>query len=152
MCTDFASENMILCPGIRKLFLYATFAIYVCAHPDASAQDQRSAPQTPRSIHRAVTIDDQLKTLTQHLDLDATQQSMVKIILQRRHAELRDVFRNDSLSAVDRFNAVKDVHERANDRIAHILNPEQAKKFDQMRSHTPANNLPKPDVPTPPRV
>jgi hypothetical protein len=144
-----ALKKMIVHRARKALSLLCVICISVCS---ALTQDSTNKPQTPRHIHPAVTIDDQLKTLTQRLELDATQQSMVKIIVERRQAELRDVFKNNSLSAVDRFNAVRAVHERANDRIAHILNPEQAKKFDQMRSHTPANNLPKPEAAIPPRV
>ena len=159
-----APENMILSPGTRKLFLYATFVLYLCVLPGASAQDSPSAPldaspkerpgtpQSPHRIRRPTTIDDQVKSLTQRLDLDTTQQSMVKIILERSQTELLDVFKDGSLSAVDRFNAMKAVHETANDRIARILNPEQAKKFEAMRNHTPALNLPKREAPTPPKA
>ena len=150
---------MILPITRRALLLCITLGISVGLYTHVSAQEQPSTaegqpltPQAPRRIHRAMTVDDQLKALTERLDLDSTQQSMVKIILQRCQVELLDVHKNDSLSAVDRFNAMKAVHEKANDRIAHLLNPDQSKKFDQMRNHTPAQSLPKPEAATPPRL
>jgi hypothetical protein len=100
-------------------------------------EGQPSSPDTQRRVRRNPTLDEQLKILTDRLSLDATQQGMVKIILEHRQSELLDVYKNQSLSAVDRFNAMKEVHERANDRISHLLNPEQSKKFDLMRHHTP---------------
>jgi hypothetical protein len=104
---------------------------------------QPSSPDTQRRVRRNPTLDEQLKILTDRLSLDATQQGMVKIILEHRQSELLDVYKNQSLSAVDRFNAMKAVHERAYDRIGHLLNPEQSKKFELMRPHdTP---LPHPD-------
>lgn len=109
-------------------------------------EGQPSSPDTQRRFRRTPTLDEQLKTLTDRLNLDATQQSMVKVILERRQSELLDVHKNPSLSAVDRFNAMKEVHERANDRISRLLNPEQSKKFDLMRHHAPQpKSLAKPD-------
>lgn len=137
------------------LFLFVLECVLL-VHPYATAQDQPaqpapptaqdqptkpegqpSSPDTQRHFRRTPTLDEQLKTLTDRLNLDATQQGMVKIILERRQSELLDVYKNQSLSAIDRFNAMKEVHERANDRISRLLNPEQSKKFDLMRHHTP---------------
>jgi hypothetical protein len=109
---------------------------------NATAQDRPTAPDTQPRGRRTPSLDDQLKTLTDRLNLDATQQGMVKVILEHRQSELLDVYKNQSLSAVDRFNAMKAVHERANDRISRILNPEQSKKFDLLRPH--ATPLPPP--------
>lgn len=143
---------MIFRPAKAALVLSVAFAINVGARFQVFGQEQPAAPETQRLIRRTPTLDEQLKTLTQRLDLDSTQQGMVKIILERRQAELLDVHKNDSLSAIDRFNAMKAVHERANDRIARLLNPEQSKKFEQMRNHTPARNLAKPETAIPPRM
>jgi glucose/arabinose dehydrogenase len=102
----------------------------------APGPDQQAAPDTQRRARHLPTLDEQLKILTDRLNLDATQQGMVKIILERRQSELLDVYKNQSLSAVDRFNAMKAVHDRAYDRIGRLLNPEQSKKFELMRPHT----------------
>jgi hypothetical protein len=151
-------KEMILGITRRTVLLGITFVISVGLYTHVSAQDRPNTPegqpnraQAPRRIHRGMTVDDQLKALTQRLALDSTQQSMVKIILQRCQVELLDVYKNDALSAVDRFNLMKAVHEKANDRIARLLNPEQSKKFDLMRNHTPAQSLPKPEAATPPK-
>jgi hypothetical protein len=142
---------MIVRHASRIFGFCVAFAVFAGLHPQAYCQDQPSPPTTPHRIHRMPTLDEQLKMLTQRLDLDSMQHRMVKAILEHRQAELLDVFRNNSLSAVDRFNAIKAVHDRANDRIAHLLNPEQAKKFDQMRNHIPAQDLRKPEPVIPPR-
>jgi hypothetical protein len=131
----------------KKAFVFfLVLECFLLARPRATAQDQQAAPDRQHRVRHSPTLDDQLKTLTDSLNLDSTQQGMVKIILERRQSELLDVHKNQSLSAVDRFNAVKAVHERANDRISHILNPEQSKKFDLMRHHAPTPQAPaKPD-------
>ena len=116
------------------------------------AQDQQSAPEGQRRGRHVPTLDEQLKALTDRLNLDATQQGMVKVILERRQSELLDVHKDQSLSAVDRFHAMKAVYDRAYDRIGRVLNPEQSKKFELMRPHS--TPLPHPDEKTivPPRT
>jgi hypothetical protein len=139
----------------RALLVLLIVECLLLERPRATAQDQpiqqnqptspdsqQTAPDAQRRGRRSPSLDDQLKILTDRLNLDATQQGMVKVILERRQSELLDVHKNPSLSAVDRFNAMKEVHERANDRISHLLNPEQSKKFDLMRHHTPAPQNP----------
>src|SRR5215469_3046541 len=117
----------------------------------ATALDQPAVPDTQHHVRHIPTLDEQLKTFTDRLNLDRTQQGMVKIILERRQSELFDVYKNQSLSAVDRFNAVKAVHERAYDGIGHLLNPEQSKKFELIRPHATPLPLPDSEKITPPR-
>jgi Spy/CpxP family protein refolding chaperone len=78
-------------------------------------------------------LEDLVKNLTQTLSLDATQQAKVKAILEYRQMQLHRVSEDKSLSAVDRFAAIKEIHKRADDQIGRILNPEQASKFEQSR-------------------
>jgi len=144
----------------KAFFFFLILELFLLAGPRATAQDeqtpaaaqdqqtragaqaQQTAPNGQHRVRHLSTLDDQLKTLTDRLNLDSTQQSMVKVILEHRQTELFDVVKNQSLSAVDRFNAVKAVHERADDRISRILNPEQSKKFDLMRHHAPSPQSP----------
>jgi hypothetical protein len=103
-----------------------------CPRGYAQAQAQGGAV-SPRRGRRLPTLEEQLKKLTTELTLDGPQQAKVKAILDRRQMELRRVYENRSLSAVDRFNVIMAVHDRFDDQIASTLNAEQATKFETLR-------------------
>jgi hypothetical protein len=125
----------------RKILIFLlVLGTHLVKRSHANAQDAPAVPVPRQSVRHIPTLEDQVKSLTQRLNLDANQQAMVKIILERRQTELLEVYKDGSLSAVDRFAALKAVHERSDDRISRILNADQLKKFDQMRNHTPSQN------------
>jgi hypothetical protein len=125
----------------RKILIFLlVLGVHVVEHSHANAQDATSVPRARQSARHIPSLEDQVKSLTQRLSLDSNQQAMVKIILERRQTELLEVYKDGSLSAVDRFAALKAVHERSDDRISRILNADQFKKFDQTRNHTPSQN------------
>lgn len=111
--------------------------------PASGAQDQAGAVISRSRPRRAQTLDVQVKKLTDELKLDSTQQARVKAILLNREIRLREVFKNDSLSAVDRFAAVKTIQERSNEQITRILTAEQGATFDQLRHGAPPQSSPK---------
>lgn len=96
----------------------------------AQAQSGSGAGHYRRQVP---SLDDQVKKLTQELNLDLAQQTKVKTILEHRQIQLRLLFNDASLSAVNRFNAMKAVHEKSDEQIRRILNVDQASKFDQLR-------------------
>jgi len=126
-------------PGKILIFLLV-LGMHLVEQTHADAQDARSVPAPRQSVRRIPTLEDQVKSLTERLNLDSNQQAMVKIILNRRQTELLEVYQDGWLSAVDRFAALKAVHETSDDRISRILNADQLKKFNQTRNHTPAQN------------
>jgi len=97
----------------------------------AQAQSTGAAGQPHR--RKLPSLEDQLKRYTEALSLDAAQQAKVKAILDRRQLQLRRVYDDRSLSAVDRFNAIQALHEQSDEQIRRILNPDQATKFEQIR-------------------
>src|ERR1700756_326498 len=111
------------------LFLGICFNIIL----PGSAQTQSSTGSGHYRRGQAQTIDDQVKKLTQELNLDLPQQNSVRAILERRQIQLWQVRDDSSLSAVDRFYAIKAVHDGADEQIRSILKADQASKFDQLR-------------------
>jgi hypothetical protein len=101
-------------------------------HSEGTAQTQSTTGSSHYRRGQLPTLDDQLKKLTTELNLDPLQQSNVKAILDRRQIQLMRVRNDASLSAVDRFYAMKAVHEKADEQIRAILNADQASKFDQL--------------------
>lgn len=83
--------------------------------------------------HQASSVDDQVKRLTRQLNLSADQQVKVHTILQAEQNQLRRVQTDASFSAIDRFNAMRAVHDNSGKQIRSILNDDQASKFDRLR-------------------
>jgi hypothetical protein len=68
-------------------------------------------------------MDYQLKTL--QLNLSAAQQIKVKKILALGQAQLAHIRRDPTMSAVDRLNLVRAVHEYSNKQIKSVLDSDQ---------------------------
>jgi hypothetical protein len=83
--------------------------------------------------HQASNGQDQVKKLTKQLNLNADQQVKVNTILQAQQNQLRRVQSDPSFSAIDRFNAMRAIHENSDKQIRSILNDDQANKFDRLR-------------------
>ncbi len=134
-------------PRFLKTMFTFVLVLGVCSgmRPRGYAQARSGAIASPRRLRQGLTLEDQVRNLTRALDLDSTQQDKVKVILEYRQMRLRRVYENRSLSAVDRFTALKAVHERSDDQIRHILNPEQAGKFEQFRHGALPQTQPKPE-------
>jgi hypothetical protein len=77
------------------------------------------------------TVDEQLKVLTNKLDLTADQQARIKPILQELHDATLKVVQDQSLSREERLARVRPLRYQAHDQIREILNDDQKKKLDQ---------------------
>jgi hypothetical protein len=129
-----------LSPKQARPCLSKTAIVFVLVLGTCLATVPRGYAQTPSGAaanqpHRRKlpSLEDQLKRYTEVLSLDSVQQAKVKAILDHRQIQLRRVYDDGSLSAVDRFNAIRTLHEQSDDLIRKILNPEQASKFEQLR-------------------
>ena len=130
------------CPSQERtrpcLFKAAIFFVSILATGLAMVSrgySQTSSGAAVSQPHRRKlpSLEDQLKRYTEVLSLDSSQQTKVKMILERRQTQLRRVHDDTSLSAVDRFSAMQALHEQSDEQIRRILNPEQASKFEEIR-------------------
>ncbi|HLJ86455.1 MAG TPA: hypothetical protein VKZ53_06505 [Candidatus Angelobacter sp.] len=83
--------------------------------------------------HRMPSADEQVKDLTQKLNLSADQQTKVKSIVEDIHQQANAVMKDESLSQDDRRSKMRTLHENGMSRVREVLNDDQKKKFDQMR-------------------
>jgi Spy/CpxP family protein refolding chaperone len=74
---------------------------------------------------------DQLKVLTQKLDLSADQQPKVKIILQELHDASLRLVQNENISQDELLSKVRPLRMNADKKIREILSDDQRKKLDQ---------------------
>jgi hypothetical protein len=85
-----------------------------------------STGQKPR---QHANLDDRVKALTRALDLDPTQQSEVRKLLQDQREEVRRVWGDATVPAPYRVSATQAISDRTADRIRALLSDEQKKKY-----------------------
>jgi Spy/CpxP family protein refolding chaperone len=74
-------------------------------------------------------VGEQLKVLTQKLDLAAEQQPKVKAILQELHDATVKLMQNDSLSHEQRLDKVRPLRMKADKQLREVLSDDQKKKL-----------------------
>ncbi|PYX02558.1 MAG: hypothetical protein DMG86_06740 [Acidobacteria bacterium] len=78
------------------------------------------------------TVQEQLKVLTEKLDLTGDQQAKIKPILRELHGAMQKLVQDESMSREQRLGNVRACREKADKKIREILNDDQKKKLDQL--------------------
>lgn len=129
------------------LALAAGFLIpaHATTEGEASAVD---APrhQAPPRHHSGPSLEERIKTLSQALGLDATQQSELRKALESYREQLGRVSRDPSVPAAYRVGAVQAISEQTIERIRAFLNDEQKRKFHPPPPRDAAQSSPKPGL------
>jgi Mg2+ and Co2+ transporter CorA len=99
-------------------------------------QDQNAQPgqQQPQSGQMAAhpSIDDQVQSLAQQLNLSADQQAKVKTALEDQHTQAMNVVQDSSMSRDDKIQKIHTIREGTITKVRSTLNDDQKKKFDVM--------------------
>ena len=148
-----ANTISVICPGsylpssrgLRSLAIVLVPLVFCIVGPVTRAQTPGSDPATepqpePRmhGAHRPRSVGDQLDRLTTQLHLTADQQARVKIILDRRRADILQLRKAEPLTATDRFTKLEAVKRDALEKISALLTDEQRKIFRPSRQHPDA--------------
>lgn len=88
--------------------------------------------QVPRHDSRS-SLDERIRILSKRLDLDATQQSELRALLEGQRDRVMRVWSDTSLPAAYRISATQAISDKTADRIRALLNEEQRKKFNPPR-------------------
>jgi len=98
---------------------------------------QQTATEPGRPLKGAVQAGDlpdvanQLKVLTEKLDLTAGQQPKVKTILQELHDATQKIMQDKTISRDELLDKVRPLRMKANNQLREILSDDQKKKLDQ---------------------
>jgi len=98
---------------------------------------QQTATEPGRPLKGAVQAGDlpdvanQLKVLTEKLDLTAEQQPKVKTILQELHDATQKIMQDKTISRDELLDKVRPLRMKANNQLREILSDDQKKKLDQ---------------------
>jgi Spy/CpxP family protein refolding chaperone len=109
------------------------FALNVSAQQPATERvsSDKSQPGQPSTQDDVPTAGEQLKVLTNKLDLTDDQQAKIKPILEGLHDATIKISQDQNLSREERLAKVRPIRYRAHDQISAILNEEQKKKLEQ---------------------
>jgi hypothetical protein len=98
---------------------------------DQNAQPgQQSAPQ-PQSAGRP-SIDDQVQSLSQQLNLSADQQAKVKTALEDQHTQAMNIVQDNAMAREDKIQKIHAIREGTINKVRTALNDDQKKKFDAL--------------------
>jgi Spy/CpxP family protein refolding chaperone len=90
-------------------------------------------PPPPGGGRGPQSVDDQLKNLTDKLNLSADQQAKIKPILEDTRSQMQKIRQDDSMSREDKMAKGRSLREAANSRIRDVLTDDQKKAFDDLQ-------------------
>ena len=76
------------------------------------------------------SIDDQVQSLAQQLNLSADQQAKVKTALEDQHTQAMNVVQDSAMSRDDKIQKIHTIREGTINKVRTALNDDQKKKFD----------------------
>lgn len=97
---------------------------------DAQQQPGAQSQGAPMASHPS--IDDQVKSLSDQLNLTADQQAKVKSALEEQHTQAMTIVQDNSLAREDKIQKIHGLRETTINKVRTALNDDQKKKFDQM--------------------
>ena len=108
--------------------------------PSQPSQSQPSQPGAPSQQQpqggqpgQAHSIDDQVQSLAQQLNLSPEQQAKVKTALEDQHSQAMEVVQNSSLAREDKIQKIHAIRENTIAKVrATLTTDDQKQKFDQM--------------------
>lgn len=106
--------------------------------PQTAEPSQTQPSQSPSAPSaQPPSIDDQVKVLTQELNLNDDQQGKIKTVLVDQRQQASTVIADNTLSRDDKVQKIRALREATIARVRGVLNDDQKKKLDQMLEGPP---------------
>lgn len=102
--------------------------------PQTTQPDQQS--QAPQQQAGRPSVDDQVKMLTQELNLTSDQQTKMKSVLETQHQQAMTIINDNSLQREDKIQKIRTLRENTISQARAMLNEDQKKKLDAMLQDT----------------
>lgn len=125
--------------SIRSVLRSFVLALPVGCLLSGTALAETQATAVGASRHHAqrhdanAGIDDRVNTLTKALNLDMTQQSELRKVLEGQREQVKRVWDDTTAPAAYRVSATHAISDKTADRIRALLNEEQRKKYNPSR-------------------
>jgi hypothetical protein len=115
-------------------------SVAVASTAAAGQTNSNPTPAPPqRSVYRRTTLDDRVKHFAKVLNLDESQQTALKSVLERQQARAIQLRLDESLSGAERISRLRDLQQDTVLKIRALLNEDQKKKYDP-QNHTSQTN------------
>ena len=115
--------NRVHLLGMGSMLLFASVLL-----AQQTAQPSGSAKVATQDLPK---VEEQLKVLTQKLELTVDQQPKVKTILEGLHDATEKLMQDETLSHEQLLNNVRPLRMKADKQLREILSDDQKKKLDQ---------------------
>jgi Spy/CpxP family protein refolding chaperone len=119
---------------LMQLILMTGLCLTVASAQQQPAQQQGEGHGGGQHAHGMPSVDDQVKMLSQRLDLTDDQQAKIKPILEDQHTQMQALMKDSSLSPTDRQDKARGIHDQTHAKIRDVLTDDQKKKFDAMQA------------------
>jgi hypothetical protein len=100
-------------------------------NPADAQPGQQQQPSQDTATSRP-SIDDQVRMLSDQLNLTPEQQAKVKTALEEQHTQATTIVQDNSLAREDKIQKIHGLRETTISKVRTALNDDQKKKFDQM--------------------
>jgi periplasmic protein CpxP/Spy len=131
---------------VTSLLGAAAFAQQNPAPPPPSGGDQ------PQGQRRGMpSVDDQVKMMSDRLNLTPDQQTKIKPVLEDQRTQAQALRKDESLSDDDRRSKMRTLRESTNSKIRDVLTDDQKKQFDEMQQQMRDRGRPQPGGDNPPQ-
>jgi periplasmic protein CpxP/Spy len=118
---------------IIRLLSASTLLLCVFAAMQLWGQDDQAPPPEHRGHRHMMSPEKRADHLTKALTLTHDQKSKALSIYQDEQKQMVALRSDSSMSRDDRWAKMKQIHENTVSQIKGILNPDQAKQFDDMQ-------------------
>lgn len=118
---------------MKTLVLFCAMALATSAFAwqGAAPAGKEGSEGHGRGGHQMMTVGDQLKDMTQKLNLTSDQQAKIKPILEDTHQQMQAFMKDESLSREDKVSKLRSLHQSTLAKVRDVLTDEQKKKLDQ---------------------
>ncbi|HZD95119.1 MAG TPA: hypothetical protein VE133_12745 [Candidatus Sulfotelmatobacter sp.] len=118
---------------LKKFCLLAVCLLAIGAVAQQNPPAQGGGDNQGGGQRRMPSVEDQVKNMTEKLNLNTDQQAKVKTILEDARSQMMKLMQDDTLSREDKRTKAGGIREAANGKIREALNDDQKKKFDDMQ-------------------
>lgn len=100
--------------------------------PPASSPGSESSGQGAEPRSRMSNIDEQVKVLSDHLNLNQDQQSKVRSILLDQHDQAMALIQDNSMERQAKIDKIHNLRAATIDKVRQVLTSDQRPRFDEM--------------------
>jgi len=135
---------------LTQLIPVAALCLMTLASAQEPAPSQNQGQQSQQAGGTA-GVEGYLKTIAEKLNLTADQLTQIKPMLQNQLTQLQTVRKDSSLTAGQKLDKIRSIHDETHAQIRAVLTDDQKKKFDAMTPYMQRHPSSESETPQPPK-